>query len=71
MSQPTTTIPGYINGNRQRVVRATELSGTDHLQRIYVMHCEHCGTEYGANGTDIFQRLCPACQGGRPGLATE
>jgi hypothetical protein len=69
MSKPTTTTPGYINRNRQRVVRATKLPGTDHLQRIYVMHCEICNTDYGANGSDIFQRHCPACQGGRPGLA--
>jgi hypothetical protein len=71
MYKPKTTSPGYTNRNRQRVVRATDLPGTDHRQRVHVLHCEHCGTDYGANGTDIFQRRCPTSQGGRPGLATE
>ena len=66
-----TTSPGYRNRNGQVVVRATELSGNDHLQRVYVLRCERCRTEYGANGSDIFQRRCPSCDGGRPGLATE
>ena len=71
MNRSNTTLPGYINRNGQRVVRTTDLPGTDHGQRIYVLHCEHCGTDYGANGSDIFQRLCPSCQGGRPGLSIE
>jgi len=62
MNDPNTTLPGYTNRNRQRVVRATDLPGTDHGQRIYVLHCEHCASEYGANGSDIFQRLCPTCR---------
>jgi len=65
---PATTEPGYTNRNGQVVVRATGLPGTDHGQRIYALHCTNCGTEYGANGTDIFERKCPACQGGAPGL---
>ena len=64
-----TTTPGYVNRNNQIVVRATGLSGTDHGQYVYVLRCSKCQTEYGANGSDIFQRLCPNCQGGRPGLA--
>ena len=44
------------------------LPGTDHLQRIYVLRCDHCGYEYGANGSDAHERKCPRCQGGRPGL---
>ena len=64
---PTTRI-GYVNRNRQRVVRATNVAGTDHLQLIYVLRCEECGHEYGANGSDIFQRRCPQHQKGRPGL---
>ena len=68
---PHTTEPGYVNRNGQRVVRATGLPGNDHLQRIYVLRCgqDVCGNEYGANGSDIFQRRCPSCQGGAPGLA--
>jgi hypothetical protein len=34
---------------------------------IYILQCE-CGYEYGANGSDIFERLCPRCQGGAPGI---
>ena len=65
-----TTIPGYRNRNGQVVIRATGLPGNDHLQTVYVLRCEQCSTEYGANGSDIFQRLCPQCGGGRPGLDT-
>ena len=63
-----TTEPGYTNRNGQVVVRATDLPGTDHAQRIYVLRCTKCRGEYGANGTDIFERKCPACQGGAPSL---
>ena len=69
MTEANSTSPGYINRNRQRVVRATDLPGNDHLQKIYILRCEDCGTEYGANGSDIFQRRCPKCQGGKPGLS--
>jgi hypothetical protein len=64
-----TTKIGNINRNHQTVVRSTGLPGTDHGQRIYMLRCGDCGVEYGANGSDIFQRKCPACQGGAPGLA--
>ena len=63
-----TTRPGYVNRNRQTNVRATDLPGNDHLQKIYVLECGDCGLRYGANGSDIFQRKCPECQGGAPGL---
>ena len=59
-----TTEPGYVNRNAQTNIRATDLPGTDHLQKIYVLRCGGCGHEYGANGSDIFQRKCPNCQGG-------
>ena len=64
-----TTRTGYINRNRQTVVRSTGLPGTDHLQYVYVVRCGDCGNEYGANGSDIHLRRCPACQDGAPGLA--
>ena len=64
-----TTVPGFKNRNGQLVVRPTSLPGNDHLQSIYVLQCGQCKTEYGANGSDIFQRRCPECGGGRPGLA--
>jgi hypothetical protein len=63
-----TTQVGYTNRNRQTVLRATGLPGTDHLQYIYVLRCGDCGHEYGANGSDTHQRKCPECQGGLPGL---
>ena len=65
-----TTVLGYRNRNDQVVVRATGLAGNDHLQSVYVLCCERCKAEYGANGSDIFQRRCPQCDGGRPGLDT-
>ena len=33
-----------------------------------MLRCGHCAHEYGSNGSDNFQRKCPKCQGGRPGL---
>jgi hypothetical protein len=63
-----TTSPGYVNSRRQQTVRDTGQPGTDHGQRIYVLKCLDCGQKYGANGSDIWDRKCPACQGGRPGL---
>ena len=59
---------GFVNRNAQVNMRATDLPGNDHLQKIYVLRCEHCGHEYGANGSDIFQRKCPNCQDGAAGL---
>lgn len=63
-----TTRPGYRNRNGQIVIRATGQAGTDHNQQVYQLACEHCGLNYGANGSDIHQRKCPSCGGGRPGL---
>jgi hypothetical protein len=59
-----TTRTGYVNKNGQVVVRNTRLPGTDHLQWVYQLGCSQCGYIYGANGSDIFQRKCPVCQGG-------
>jgi Protein of unknown function (DUF429) len=64
-----TTKTGFENRNRQTVVRSTGLPGSDHAQSIYVLRCGHCELTYGANGSDIFQRRCPNCQGGAAGLA--
>ncbi len=43
----------------------TDISGTDNNQWFYEMECLDCGHRYLANGTDIWQRKCPSCQGGR------
>lgn len=66
-----TTTPGYVNRNGQEVVRRTHSPGTDHGQRVYVLRCRGCDLSYGANGSDIFQRRCPSCQRGAPGLPYE
>jgi hypothetical protein len=72
-SSKGTTAPGFENRNGQVVVRSTEIPGTDHGQRVYVLKCKECGGVYGSNGSDIFQRLCPFHTNskeriGRPGL---
>lgn len=62
------TRTGFVNPNGQQVLGPTGLAGTDHGQKVYVLKCQRCSTEYGANGTDIAQRRCPSCGGGRPGF---
>jgi len=69
MTKGTTDI-GYRNRNSQTVVRKTDLAGNDHNQVTYVLRCEQCEHEYGSNGSDIFQRRCPAHDGGAYGLPT-
>lgn len=64
-----TTKAGYVNRNGQEVLRATDLPGNDHNQVVYVLRCGSCRHRYGANGSDIRQRKCPACGGGATGLA--
>ena len=70
MSKRKTTAPGYRNKNGQVNLSRTEppRRGTDYGQHIYILHCLGCGRNYGANGSDIWQRKCPYCQGGTPGL---
>lgn len=70
-SKPKTTQLGYVNRNLQEVVERTDLKGNDHNQVVYVLNCQYCGHRYGSNGSDIFQRRCPACDTGRPGLAVD
>jgi len=65
-----TTQVGYINRNNQRCGGHRGIAGTDHAQFAYRMECLEpgCGLIYGANGTDVFQRKCPKCQGGSVGI---
>ena len=63
-----TTEIGYRNKNGQVVVMRTNRRGNDHNQYVYVLDCTKCGRRYGANGSDIWQRKCPGCGGGQPGL---
>jgi hypothetical protein len=59
---------GAVNGNGQICLGHRGIGGTDHLQLAYRLECGHCGLIYGANGSDAHERLCPQCQGGRPGI---
>jgi hypothetical protein len=63
-----TTTPGFVNPHKQEVIRNTGKPGTDYGQYIYELECKRCGHHYGANGSDIHERRCPSCDGGRPGL---
>ena len=69
MKSKGTTVVGYLNRNRQKVMVKTNLPGTDHNQLVYVLECQDCGHQYGANGSDIHCRRCPSHDGGRPGLS--
>jgi putative restriction endonuclease len=60
--------PGDINPNNQELIRLTEKEGTDHNARVWVLKCRKCGSLYGANSTDGWERKCPECQGGEAGL---
>ena len=59
---------GYRNVHGQTVTRKTDRFGTAPFQRVYLMHCEQCGHEYGANGCDTHVCRCPACQNGSPAV---
>jgi len=68
MSTAPTTQTGYVNRNGQVTIRNTNQPGSDYLQYTYQLACSLCGHNYGSNGSDIFERKCPQCQGGKPGL---
>lgn len=59
------TESGYVNKNNQRNNGRSSLAGTDHMQWFYNLECLNCGCTYLANGSDIWQRKCPHCQGGK------
>ncbi len=60
--------PGERNRNAQQLLRITDMRGTDHNARVWILKCDACGNIYGCNSTDAFERKCPACQRGKPGL---
>jgi flagellar biogenesis protein FliO len=60
------TDTGFINKNNQRNNGKTNQQGTDYNQFFYEMECLNCGHIYHANGSDIWLRKCPSCQGGKP-----
>ena len=55
------TDPGSVNRNGQINLSPTNplRCGSDHGQFVYVLHCPACEQNYGANGSDIWQRKCP------------
>lgn len=61
-----TTEPGYVNANNQKNHGRKEKSDNHYNQWFYEMECLECGHRYNANGSDIWLRKCPKCQGGRP-----
>ena len=60
------TVAGFVNKNNQKNKGCTYEQGTDNNQKFYAMECLNCGHRYKANGSDIWQRKCPSCQGGKP-----
>ena len=62
--------PGDVNRNNQRLLRLSNEPGTDYNARVWVLKCGVCSYVYGSNSTDAWQRKCPKCQNGRPGLDT-
>jgi rubredoxin len=63
-----TTKIGYANRNNQICQGTLNVDGTDFFQIVYRLECLNCGYVYGANGSDIAERKCPECQGGKPGI---
>ena len=59
---------GTVNKNDQRCCGHRGVAGTDNLQYAYKVECLRCGYVYGANGTAMFERRCPECQGGGAGI---
>ena len=59
---------GYVNKRNQRNNGCTNLPGTDNNQKFHTMECLNCGYTHRANGSNIRQRKCPNCQGGKPQL---
>ena len=59
---------GFRNRDGQQVIRKTEREGSALGQRVFILHCTVCEHEYGTDGCDIYDRLCPKCQDGPPGL---
>ena len=65
VSAMSTTEVGYINKNNQRNNGRTDKPGTDFGQWFYEMECLECGHKYHANGSNIYEKKCPNCQGER------
>jgi len=60
---------GTVNKHGQMLMGAPAAAGNDPSPRAVKMFCTHCYLSYGANGSDVWLRKCPRCQGGVPGIA--
>jgi putative restriction endonuclease len=60
--------PGESNPKGQQLLRKTDVRGTDHNARVWILTCQQCSNVYGANSTDAWERKCPKCQDGKTGL---
>lgn len=60
--------PGSLNRNQQLLVAQTAWQGSDEREVLWIVQCMPCGQMYGVDSSAFFQRKCPACQGGAPGL---
>ena len=65
MNNKNTTQKGFVNRNNQLNEGKLEQAGTDFNQFFYQMKCLNCDYIYKSNGSDIWQRKCPKCQGGK------
>jgi hypothetical protein len=69
--------PGKLNRNQQLLIAQTAWQGSDERQYVWVVQCmaprgeTPCGHMYGVDAADFFQRKCPACQGGPPGVVVK
>ena len=61
----SSTDTGYVNKNNQKNIGKTDISGNHYNQKFYRMECQDCKAKYFANGSDIWLKKCPACQGGK------
>ena len=52
---------GNINPNWQICLGTRGKPGTDKNNKSYAMFCLECGHIYGANGSDVHERLCKKC----------
>jgi putative restriction endonuclease len=60
--------PGDFNQSDQQLLRLTDVRGTDHNARVWVLKCRRCSNIYGSNSTDAWERKCPDCQHGKEGF---
>ena len=59
---------GGVNRSGQINLGCTEppRHGSNRFQYLFVMHCPVCDRNYGADGSELFERRCPYHQGGTP-----